>query len=149
MNSVYQKAAYNQRGIYRPFRKFEKDKIHQFTRERGVYLKTRLDYGYTVRQTLGCLRRCWLGYKIAKQQETIDDEKMWANFIRKLQYHLGMKDLEHFDCLTEEENKDMIMTSIAERFAPELMKLPTDHLEKLYEHFRNNEINEYGESGYL
>ena len=100
----------------------------------------KLPYGYTVFQTYFCLKKCWLGFKIAKAEETMDEEKLWAQFIRKLQFHLGKQDLEDFNCLTNDDAREGMLVCIAEKYAPELMKVDISHLENLANKFERGEM---------
>jgi hypothetical protein len=75
-----------------------------YTRRDKVLLKS----DYYDNQGWGCLRKCWLGYKIAKSQG--DEEKMthYAEGIRRLQKDLGInvEDFYHLGLVTPLSSDD-------------------------------------------
>ena len=52
---------------------------------------TVLDDGFTVGQAYRSLKKCWIGYRIAKVDGNKEEMTIYAERIRKLQRQLGLR----------------------------------------------------------
>jgi hypothetical protein len=53
--------------------------------------------GFTINESWGALKRCWRGYRIAKQNGDYERLVLYAKRIRKLQFELGIGIAEFLD----------------------------------------------------
>jgi hypothetical protein len=77
-----------------------------YTRPDGVLLKS----DYYDNQGWGCLKKCWLGYKISKSEGDADKMIYYAKGIQRLQKDLGIEisDFYHLGLLTFSDDSEFL-----------------------------------------
>jgi hypothetical protein len=70
--------------------------------------KVLLESDYYDKQGWGCLRKCWLGYKIAKSEWDMDKMVYYAKGILRLQKDLGIEISDFYDLglVTSDDDND-------------------------------------------
>jgi hypothetical protein len=60
--------------------------------ENGSYDKNKIiDSGFTVGESWGCLEKAWVGFRAAKRLENVEDMKLYASIIQRLEKELKIE----------------------------------------------------------